>query len=216
MFGIPQRYRCAYFRVLLVPAGQDPLAAACVASPNTTAWVEGLPGARADPGGQNVTPHGVLWIYLENTLHVVLVATGWSCFYSAVVSTQTIHNPYTLLAPQTRCMPGPKQSPTASTFHEIISPKNPISSCLLHSLVIVFSHSPRQSPGHHVCLPSSTFFAKRAPVCTRPSTMPATVKTPPMIAHVVVTKWYLHRSAHTLRPGHRHLAAVSLYDCCTL
>ena len=43
----------------------------------------------------------------------------------------------------------------------------------------------------HVCLPSSTFLAKRAPVCTRPSTIPATVKTPPMMAHVVVMKWYL-------------------------
>ena len=45
-----------------------------------------------------------------------------------------------------------------------------------------------------MCFPSSTFLAKRAPVWTSPSTMPATVNTPPMIAHVVVMKWYLHSS----------------------
>ena len=45
--------------------------------------------------------------------------------------------------------------------------------------------------GCQVCFPSSTFLAKRVPVCMRPSTMPATVNTPPTMAQVVVTKWYL-------------------------
>ena len=57
---------------------------------------------------------------------------------------------------------------------------------VLSSLV---STSPKGLP--QVCFPSSTFLANLAPVCTNPSTIPATVNTPPMMAHVVVMKWYL-------------------------
>ena len=41
----------------------------------------------------------------------------------------------------------------------------------------------------HVCFPSSSFLLRLTVWCNKPSTMPATVNTPPTIAHSVVMKW---------------------------
>lgn len=62
-----------------------------------------------------------------------------------------------------------------------------------------------------------------AVVCTRPSTMPATVNTPPTMAEVVVTKWYHGRvcSATMIWMGDRsyencaRAAAAPSLNACT-